>query len=33
MYMVVLGLPEAMARLFTNDFDLGNECSEAQGTL
>lgn len=33
MYMDVLGLPEPMARLLTNDFDLSNERSEAQGAL
>ena len=31
--MVVLGLSEPLARLLTNDFDLGNERSEAQGAL
>lgn len=33
MYMVVLSLSEPLARLLTNDFDLGNEHSEAQGAL
>jgi len=33
MYMDVLGLPEPIARLLTNDFDLSNERSEAQGAL
>lgn len=33
MYMAVLSLSEPLARLLTNDFDLGNEYSEAQGAL
>lgn len=33
MYMVVLSLSEPLARFRTNDFDLGNEHSEAQGAL
>ena len=33
MHMDVIDLPEPTARFLTDDFDLGNERSEAQGAL